>query len=202
MLAMQRHLRECSPCEEELRAAREIKHLLRALPAHSPSRALEQRIAERMMQEQADGLLFWPRRTEWPLLLWPRPQRGRRLAAAFALSCVGLFTVAAPFAPPFADVAAVRPAVPSPGGRLETHSFPMAVPRLETVSWVTPMRPLLSENAVLLPSGIEQRRPDGLLAMPPSAQPPLSGAGDEPLGDEAVSGYASGDAAFADYRTP
>jgi len=134
-----------------------------------------------------------------PLSLLARPQRGRRLAVALALSCVALFAITPSFAPPAADVAATR--ATAPGGLGQT-AF-----REQTPGAFGPVTPgtlslLLAHSDAgggpsLSPAvwGMDAGSQD--MRAPIPYAPPQVDVGAEPLGDPAVAGYI----ALADYHS-
>jgi len=202
MLAMQQHLAECAACAAEHRQVCEVRRLLRSLSAISPDKPLETRITQRVAASSSAG---WKFKTSVGAL-WNAPealsypQRGRRLAGALALSCVALLMLAAPFAPSTGDAAQAGAAMP--GGVMEADvasnaaptPFPM-FPRLERAAG--PGRPLLGGLSASPAAWSAPRMPGGALSQA-GASVTLSGWSTEPLDDEAVGGYAAGDAALAD----
>lgn len=113
MLEIQEHLGGCRSCAGEFLMIREAKTLLRSLPIRTPSASFEREIRR---QALLDPLRF-------PLLVspssWSPPPRGRRLATALALSCVGIFVVAAPFGSGTVELTASRPLSLSALGHFE-----------------------------------------------------------------------------------
>ena len=94
MLALQDHFAVCPSCERESQSIRQLKALLRGLREPSLPRDFSGAVALRL--EQADAGM-----PGWRVLCLPppKPQRGRRLATALALSCLTVVSFAAPFAP-------------------------------------------------------------------------------------------------------
>jgi anti-sigma factor RsiW len=210
MLAVQQHLGECRSCADEYRSARELKQLLGSLRLSRPEASLETRILSRLEQEERRSEMLLPAlypRAGLPAI-WlsapalniplPPPSRGRRLGAALALSCLAIFTVAAPFSPSTPELingtdkaelgqAVVYVSIPSAGLRPASA-----------------VGGLWSREAVLSTTGLPpDAAPSNGMAMTSVGQnvpPPLADAGMEPLGDEAVSGYVSGDVALAGYH--
>jgi len=125
MLDLQEHFALCPSCEAEMRSIREVKTLLRGLHRPRPRGEMAALIASRLAEKESVP----------PTWQVPRPQRGRRLATALVFSCLAVFSVAAPFAPPSRD--GVRAAwLPS---RL-TSPLPAPAPPVlpDTVSLVAP----------------------------------------------------------------
>ena len=94
MLALQDHFAVCGSCDQEMRSLRQLKALLRGLREPAAPQGFSDGIALRLEQT--------PR---WPVLILPapRPQRGRRLMSALALSCFTVVSFALPFAPEARD---------------------------------------------------------------------------------------------------
>ncbi len=101
--ALQDHLAVCASCDRERQSLRQVKLLLRGLAAPRPlgnsgphefSERFSATLALRL--EQPDN-----GNPGWRVILLPppRPQRGRRLATALALSCLTVVSFALPFAP-------------------------------------------------------------------------------------------------------
>lgn len=113
MLEIQEHLGGCRSCAGEFLMIREAKTLLRSLPIRTPSASFEREIRRQALLD--------PSRI--PLLVspssWSPPPRGRRLATALALSCVGIFVVAAPFGSGTVELTASRPLSLSALGHFE-----------------------------------------------------------------------------------
>lgn len=107
-LVLQDHLAVCASCDRERQSLRQVKLLLRGLaeprlPGEflpnevSPgdfSQRFSQAVSLRL--EQPNSTLPGWRVMHLPP---PRPQRGRRLATALALSCLTVVSFALPFAP-------------------------------------------------------------------------------------------------------
>ncbi len=187
MLALQQHCAACASCEAEMRSLRQLKSLLRGL--HEPrSRAdLPEAIANRLTEADAPlslGMVFLPTTS-----LLTRPQRGRRLVTAMALSCLAVLAVAAPFAPDGAIASAMlfRPHadLPAQPAMLQLTAMPAA-----------DVRP----SELLILTDTDESRRERMFAAP-YAQPPQLDSMAAPLADEAVPAYVQGDVAFAGYRT-
>ena len=93
--ALQDHLTVCSSCDRERQSIRQVKMLLRGLSqprlTQDFSRNFSETIAWRLEQPSVGP--------GWQVLtLTARPQRGRRLATALALSCLTVVSFALPFA--------------------------------------------------------------------------------------------------------
>jgi len=86
MLALGDHLADCESCEREMHSLRQMKSLLRGLAEPRPPQELSRRLSSQEIYTQG---LSW-RTAPLP----PRPQRGRRLMAALALSCLTLLALA------------------------------------------------------------------------------------------------------------
>lgn len=190
MLAMQRHLASCASCAAEAGQVREVRRLLRSLSTVAPGGPLEARISQRVAGSKC-GVRFG---TAADALA--RPQRGRRLAGALALSSAALLMLAAPFAPSTGD--AVRAGTAPPAGVMEAG---------------LPQGSLPNASSAFSPwegAGTGRLVPPAGMAGPPAAwggpgrtpsagaSVTLSGWSAAPLDDEAVEGYAAGDAAPTD----
>ncbi len=102
-LTLQDHLAVCASCDQERQSLRQVKMLLRGLAAprlpgeFGPSDFSQRFSATVSLRlEQPESRL-----PGWRVmhLTSPRPQRGRRLATALALSCLTVVSFALPFAP-------------------------------------------------------------------------------------------------------
>lgn len=194
MLEIQQHLGGCRSCAEEYEAARHIKSLLRSLRVQEPVGPLDARIAQRVTQQ--DGAFSWALPTR-PAP--PRPQAGRRLTAALALSCVALFAITPSFAPPARDSAAGRAPASAGLGQIAFREQTPGLTASGSPSLLlahsatnTGGNPTLSPAVWAINNGAQDERPVG-----PDAPPPLMDVGAEPLGDPAADGFV----ALADYRT-
>ncbi len=204
MLEMQRHLAGCRRCAREYQEARQTKLLLRSLSLSQPPRALDMRILSRIAQE-GRGPLPAQMVPNWSLPgVGPAP-RGRRFATALGLSCLVVFSVAAPFAPSSADIAVQgRAASASLGQNLAWGQFPSAAtlpaPAAMNASLLR-IAPMASDSAAvtLTTSDPSQSRQDESLARQ-YVQTPLSEPGAEPFGEDAVSGYVSGGVVLAGFQ--
>ena len=127
-LALQDHLAVCASCDRERQSLRQIKLLLRGLAEPRPPRGFSpgdfsQRFSETiaLRLEQTDSALpSWRVTHLAPMHLTPpRPQRGRRLATALALSCLTVVSFAPAVRAGSAACGAVggvrRPGVPGAG---------------------------------------------------------------------------------------
>ena len=101
--ALQDHLAVCASCDRERQSLRQIKMLLRGLseprlPGEFAPGDFSQRFSQAVFLrlEQPNSALPGWRVMHLPP---PRPQRGRRLATALALSCLTVVSFALPFAP-------------------------------------------------------------------------------------------------------
>ncbi len=102
-LALQDHLALCASCDRERQSLRQVKLLLRGLaeprlPRDFSSGDFSQRFSATVslrLEQPGSALPGW-RVMHLPP---PRPQRGRRLATALALSCLTIVSFALPFAP-------------------------------------------------------------------------------------------------------
>jgi hypothetical protein len=86
MLEMRAHLRLCPQCTRECRETAEMRRLLRALPPPMPSLDMEQRLNARLACPVDP--IWTTFASSWMGASRPMNPRGRRLAAALALSCV------------------------------------------------------------------------------------------------------------------
>jgi len=192
MLDLQQHFAGCATCEAERHSIRQVKMLLRGMHDPRPRADLPGAISTRLAEAEQPlwrvaSLSVMP---AWP----PRPQRGRRLATALALSCVTVLSfTAACFAP-----------APS-GGALSSSAFlPVAAPPAERPMSVggaglaplsdVPRNDLLSLTEA---DGARRGRPFTAQyeAQPEMRLSPLS------VATEAVPDYIQGQVSFADYRT-
>lgn len=208
MLAMQRHLAGCADCAAEYRQVCEVRSLLRSLSAIAPDAPLEARIAERVAQGS------W---AAWgPLVRLPldggrvpldmgrvpdaalRPQRGRRLAGALALSGMALLLLAVPFAPSTGDAA--QAGASSSAGVMEADLVQGTASALPVSHWGDAADaarwPLGASGSFRLGGSVPQDA--GRAAASRGASVTFSGWSAAPLDDEAVGGYAAGDAAASD----
>lgn len=198
MLALQKHLSGCAACAAEHDEVHQVRVLLRSLTAIRPAQRMENQIARRVADAEQDASApFWEQAATHKIVgpaAWrplTRPQRGRRLAGALALSCVGLLVLAAPFAPTTADVAStaglVAYAVPSEEAALGGF-LPQAAP---SPRLTVPTASLHSFG----PQGLDAQG-EAAGAVPrvsvPGASATLCGWSTGPLGDDAVGGYAAG----------
>ena len=98
MRALQDHLAVCLSCDRERQSLRQVKLLLRGLAEprlpHDFSQHFSHNVALRL-EQPSSGLPGWHVIHLSP----PRPQRGRRLVTALALSCLTVVSFALPFAP-------------------------------------------------------------------------------------------------------
>ena len=113
ILALQDHLAACGSCERERQSLRQVKMLLRGLGEPHPPMGFSEAVRRRLEQPEPETL-------RWRVLLPTppaKPQRGRRLATALALSCFTMLSVVAPFAPDAGSV--VRSSASLLGSRFE-----------------------------------------------------------------------------------
>ncbi len=110
MLALQDHFAGCLSCEREMQSIRQVKALLRGLREPRTPRDFSSAIALRLTQSEA-GAHGWrvlslpvPLGLPTPISL-AKPQRGRRLASALAISCLTVLSFALPFGPEARDAA-------------------------------------------------------------------------------------------------
>lgn len=85
MLALGNHLEDCESCQQEMDSFRQVKALLRGLATPRPPLAFSRQLTSEEIYAQK---LSW-----YTVNVPPRPQRGRRLMAALALSCLTLFVL-------------------------------------------------------------------------------------------------------------
>jgi hypothetical protein len=104
MFEVQTHLANCAYCAEEYRVLQQMKLVLRSLSTQRPVTPLETRIVTSLNREFSGQ-----RTTQIIMQISYRPQRGRRLVTALALSCVGILVAAAPFAPGTVTMTSLRP---------------------------------------------------------------------------------------------
>ncbi len=86
MLALGDHLADCESCRHEMQSLKQVKSLLRGLAEPRPPLELSRRLSSQEIYTQSISSRV--------VNLPPRPQRGRRLMAALALSCLTLFAFA------------------------------------------------------------------------------------------------------------
>lgn len=205
MLALQQHFSVCPSCEAEMRSIRHLKRLLRSLHEPRLQTGLPDAIHARLAQADAP-VAFWT--VLFPLAASTesadRPQRGRRLVNALALSCLAVLTLSAPFAPASQDgvltasMLGLPRALPVPASAANLPAQPG--PLLLTAMLPADVRP--SEFFILTDTDNARRERAfaGQYAQPFSldilAAPLNSGSS-----DDAVRGYVQGDVAFAGYRT-
>ncbi len=85
MLALGDHLENCESCQQEIESLRQVKALLRGLAVPRPPLEFSRQLTSQEIYAQ---------NLSWRVIsLPPRPQRGRRLMAALALSCLTLFVL-------------------------------------------------------------------------------------------------------------
>ncbi len=85
MLALGDHLADCEACGREMQSLKQVKSLLRGLAEPRPPLELSRRLSSQEIYTQ---------NLSWRVVsLPPRPQRGRRLTVALALSCLTLFVL-------------------------------------------------------------------------------------------------------------
>ena len=195
MLALQQHFSECASCEAERRSIRQVKTLLRALHQPRPHPDLPVAISARLAEAEQP---LWRVLSFTPA---PRPQRGRRLAASLALSCLTVLSFAATcFAP-----------TPQ-AGRLTSSGFllPLETPPAPMLMNETSSETSNETNPALLSAAPRndflglteadalryQRMFIGQYETPAPSELRLS-----PLSYETSAGYSQGEAAFAAYRT-
>ena len=136
MLALQDHFAVCSSCEREMISIRHVKSLLRGLREPRPPQGFSEAAFLRLDQAEA-GRHRWRSLGLPPVSLaavnLPKPQHGRRLASALAVSCLTVVSFALPFAPDAVHSSLLRPApgaafsTPAPtdtllSGQLSEHS--------------------------------------------------------------------------------
>jgi len=213
MLEMQQHLAGCRRCTQEYQEARQTKILLRSLQSSHPTGTLEARIFTQIAQVDRGLQIVWaapafagilPTMMQMPGV-GPAP-RGRRLATALALSCLTILTIAAPFAPSSADIAGRDLAASAGWG--QSFAWGLAPgPALAAPSLSAPfMHTALADSdeasaaAVILTESAPSPSRQDVNLVRRYVQPPLTEPSAEPLGDEAVSGYVSGDVVLTDFQ--
>ncbi len=202
MLAMQQHLKKCPACAEEYQQVREVRRLLRSLSPIAPDRPLETQITQRLVAGAGAGWGFGAGTRALSGLpeALSRPQRGQRLVEALALSCLALLMLAAPFAPATSDAARAGGAVPP--GVMEADLAQGGVlpppPAFVRLGGITGAGHSLLGAMGETPSAWNTPQRPGRAFSQGNASVTLSGWSAEPLGDEAVGGYAAGDTALTD----
>jgi len=202
MLAMQQHLGSCAACAKEYRQVREVRLLLRSLSMVAPGQPLETRITHQLAANTGPRWKFAAGAA--PLWSVPetvsRPQRGRKLAGALALSCLALLMLAAPFAPSTGDAA--RAGAQREAGVMESYPAQGAV--LPTPNVFAHLGGGAGANRSLVgalgeaPLTWSAPHESGGALSQGGASVTLSGWSTEPLDDAAVGGYAAGDAVLAE----
>lgn len=158
-LALQDHLAACASCDRERQSLRQVKLLLRGLAEPRLPRGFSpgdfsQRFSATVflrLEQTSSGT------PGWQVMPPPRPQRGRRLATALALSCLTVVSFALPFAPEVLPAARFA----ASGGPV----FPVPASTDALLSGQPPERVLLvspSLNSAALPAGFGTPRGDGL----------------------------------------
>jgi hypothetical protein len=138
MLALQEHFSLCETCEAERRSIRQVKLLLRSLHSPRPQADLQGRILVRLTEAEQP---LW----RVLVLTTPRPQRGRRLMTALAISCLTVLSFAVSLAPDSRDGALTTSGFLLPMGFLPARS-PLA-DNTNLVSWTNePQNDLLIVN--------------------------------------------------------
>lgn len=175
MLEMQCHLSACPGCAHEYEELRQVKFLLRSLGGMRP--ALKPETVARAVREQAVRPSTWT----------PRPQRMRGLATAVGLSCLAVFSAAAPFAPAGLELAS---------GRF-SRRLPSAHAAQDDILLLPPLAAPDDLAAVGLTSRWTNLTPAVMtrLETAPARQfaPPPDALDAAPLDDPAVRGFAQGD---------
>ena len=162
MLALQEHFSVCDSCEAELRSIRQVKLLLRSLHQPRPHTDLTGQISVRLTQAE---------QPLWRVLVLtaPRPQRGRRLVTALALSCLTVLSFAASLAPASRDGALTTSGFFLPTGLLPARSPLTSEPNL--VSWTN-----APQNDLLILTDDEAAASFPLLFRPVQRDPRLRSA--------------------------
>ncbi len=149
LLALQDHLAVCASCDRERQSLRQVKLLLRGLsqPRVPPgfSRNFSETIALRLEQPGSG-----PSRQ---VLCLPRPQRGRRLATALALSCLTMVSLAAPFAPEAHEALRASAAFASGGPAFPVPSSTDALLSAQPADHLLPVSPGASPSGFTVPRG-------------------------------------------------
>lgn len=156
MLALQDHFEVCLSCEREMRSIREVKALLRGLREPGLPRGFSQTVVHRLEREQAA-------QSGWRVvcLPMPKPQRGRRLATALALSCLTVVSFVAPFAPDGRDAAQTSSSF------LGTDRHVFAAPAAPD---------MILSGSVLSDQVPSERLPDRIMLIPVNELSPISPA--------------------------
>jgi len=191
MLALQQHFSECASCEAERRSIRQVKSLLRALHQPRPRPDLPGVISVRLAEAEQPlwHVLSVSVTPSWP----PRPQRGRRLVTALALSCLTVLSFAATcFAPASRDGALTASGFFLPTGPATTS--PMLGETSPTLLSAAPRPDFLGLTEADAPR--RERLFVGQYETPTQTEMRLSNLPYEPS-----SGYVQGQATFAAYRT-
>lgn len=192
MLALQQHFSECASCEAERRSIRQVKTLLRALHPPRPHPDLSGAISARLVEAEQPlwRVLSLTAATPWP----PRPQRGRRLATALALSCLTVLSFAATCFAPASRDGALTPS----GFLLPTGAAPAQPVLVETGPALLSAAPRPDFLGLTEADALRRER---LFVGQYEAPAPPSELRLSPLPYEASPGYAQGGATFAAYRT-
>ena len=186
MLALQEHFSVCDSCEAERHSIRQVKLLLRSLHSPHPQADLHGRISVRLTEAEQP---LW----RVLVLTTPRPQRGRRLVTALAISCLTVLSFAASLAPASRDGALTTSGFLLPMGFLPAHS-PLTN-NANLVSWTTaPQNDLLIVTNDEMPH--QARFYSGQYLSLPSSDLRLSA-----MPDTAEPRYLSTSTDFASYRS-
>ena len=187
MLDLQAHLHGCATCAQEWREISEVRRLLRALPFYAPPVGAEQRLAARLARPD-DSLwsVLSASMTSDAAASMARP-RGRRLAAALALSWLVILAIAAPGPPPLGDAAALNAGAITTLPPVRDSLLP-----LTANAWVGSLLPGIHLASAASTTPQEP-------AQAPSTEYSVGDA--EPLRDQAAVDYVQGNVALADYRT-
>ncbi len=188
MLALQQHFSECESCEAERHSIRQVKTLLRSLHEPRPRTELQGAIFARLAESEQ------PWRFTLLTVSPHRPQRGRRLATALALSCMTVLSFAAAcFAPAAHNGALASSGFFFPSGPTPVRTMPTDEASLSPLT--DPSRPdFLSQPGTV---GVRRER----LFSSQGAAPPQPELRLSPLPDGSVPDYMQGQASFAEYRT-
>ena len=156
-LALQDHLAACASCDRERQSLRQVKLLLRGLSEPRLPQGFSQHFSEtvaRRLEQPDSGAPGWRVMHLSP----PRPQRGRRLVTALALSCLTVVSFALPFAPEARDSARWAAASGGP-------AFPVPASTDALLSGRPPERALLASPSLsssAVPAGFGVPRGDTL----------------------------------------
>ena len=170
--ALQGHLLVCTLCDQERQSIRQVKLMLRGLSGPRLPQDFSRNFSETVALR-----LDLPAGPSWQVLCLapPRPQRGRRLATAIALSCLTIVSFALPFAPDSHDTPRASAGFASGGPAFALPASTDALLPDQPADHLLPASPLPADfNA---PRGdmliLTDMGTSGFALRPPAAEAPL-----------------------------